>query len=116
MSRQITVNYFCDNAAAEHEPRTVEGDTYLIYSPKQSQVVEVDVCDPCVSGIPYAQMQEIADLYGRKQTDAEVDPSLVCPHTDCKRHTEPFKDEGGKHRHLTRAHGEEPRSKTRGKK
>lgn len=106
MSREIAVLYWCDNNAAKHPPRSTPGDTVLVYSRDRAEVVEIELCDPCLSTITDAQMQEIAKVFGREQTPLEVDPALACPVVGCKRSTKPFKDSAGRRRHLTRVHPE----------
>ena len=103
MSRIIAFHYYCDNGkAAKHLPRTVEGDTVLVYSPKQEQTVELDVCDECLSHLTYPEVTALADVLGREIVAPEFDPELVCPH-GCQ-NSMPFKNKAGKTRHMTRKH------------
>lgn len=106
MSKELVIRYWCDNKAAKHPPRTVEGDTLLVYSPEKEQVLEIEICDSCLSKISHVQMQELVNTYGREQTPDEVSLDLLCPVVGCKRSTEPFKDKAGRTRHLTRVHPE----------
>lgn len=104
--KEAVFHYWCDNRAAKHPPRTIEGDTLLVYSPSKEKVVEVDVCETCQQKLTFAVAQELADTYGRDQTPNGIDPALCCPLPDCKRSNQPFKDKAGRARHLTRAHPE----------
>lgn len=101
MSKVMRFDYYCDNRDA-HKMNTVEGDTVLVYSPKQEQVVEMEACDPCLS-LPHTEVRDLADRYGR-EIRPELDPALACPIAECPRSKKPFKDKGGRTRHLTRAH------------
>lgn len=105
MARVMWFRYFCDNwKDAGHEPQAVEGDTVLVYSPKQGQVVELDICDPCLAGLNLPGITALADTLGREIAEPEIDPGLVCPY-GCQ-NSEPFKNKGGLTRHLTRKHPE----------
>lgn len=106
MSRELVLKYWCDNKAADHPKRTVEGDTILVYDRTHGEVREIELCDDCLSTITDHQMQEVVSVYGREQTDGVDSMMLVCPVVGCKRSTVPFKDAAGRRRHLTRMHPE----------
>lgn len=103
MSRVMQWLYYCDNRP-QHKADKVDADTVLVYSPKQQQVVELEACDDCLS-LPHRVVTDLADEYGREIVP-ETDPTLLCPIGDCSRSKKPFKDKGGRTRHLTRAHPE----------
>lgn len=103
MSKVMRFDYLCDNRDA-HGRDKVEADTSLVYSFKQQQVVEVEVCDDCLANLTHPEVVDLADRYGREIPEPEVDATLVCPIADCPRHLKPFKDRGGRTRHLTRTH------------
>lgn len=103
MSKVLEFHYYCDNfKAAEHQPRTVEGDTVLVYSPKKGQVVELDLCGECLGLLTLPEIDVLADSLGREIADPEVDASLVCPY-GCQ-DGRPFKSKGGLNHHMTRKH------------
>jgi hypothetical protein len=104
--KELLIKYWCDNQAAKHPPRTVEGDTVLVYDIKKAEVREVDVCEPCLTGMTVPQMQDLVNTFGREQTSVETDPALCCPLPDCDRSNKPFKNPAGRARHLTRVHPE----------
>lgn len=99
----MTFTYFCDNGkVAKHLPMTVEGDTVLVYSPKQEKVVEMEICDPCLDVLRLPEISALADEMGREITEPDIDPLLVCPY-GCNG-SRPFKNPAGRTRHLTRKH------------
>lgn len=106
MSRVISFNYFCDNweQATKHQPNSVPAETVMVFSPKHGQVVELDVCDTCLSKLNHPQITDLADRYGREIEEPEYDPELICP-LGCN-HSKPFKSKSGKSRHMTVQHPE----------
>jgi hypothetical protein len=107
MSKEMVIHYWCDNAkVAGHLPRSTEGDTIMVYDRQHMKVVEIDICDPCLSDMTDSQMQALAITLGRDPVVPELDPELCCPLIECSRHLKPFKDKAGKARHMTRTHPE----------
>lgn len=103
MSRVLVFHYYCDNwESGRHKPNAVVGDTVLVYSPKQEQVVELEVCDDCLNDMNLPQITELADRLGREIEEPEYDPELVCPF-GCN-NSKPYGDKGGRTRHMTRKH------------
>lgn len=104
MSRVISFNYFCDNweSATKHQPNSVPAETVMVYSPKQQQVVEVDVCEACLDRLNHSQITDLADRMGREIEEPEYDPELVCPF-GCNG-SKPYKTKGGRSRHMTVQH------------
>lgn len=99
----IEFHYYCDNAkTAKHPPRAVEGDTVMVWSPEQGQVVELDLCDDCLEVLTLPQITALAETLGREIAEPEVDPELSCP-LGCN-DSRPFKNKGGRTRHMTRKH------------
>lgn len=104
MARELVIKYWCDNKSAKHPPRTVEGDTILVYSREKGEVVELEICDACLSKITDAEMQILATTFGRQQDPEEIDIDRLCPVMGCKKAGKPFADKAGKNRHMTRVH------------
>lgn len=104
--KEMVFHFWCDNPAAKHPKRSVEGDTLLVFSPAKQHVVEVDVCEVCQKKISLADAQTLADTFGREQTPDEINPALCCPISGCPRSIKPFKNVGGRTRHLTTRHPE----------
>lgn len=103
MAKMMYFVYWCDNAkAAGHKPQQVEGDTVMVWSPKQRQVVNLDICDDCLAGLTLPEINALADSLGREPDAPETDASLVCPY-GCQG-GKPFKDKAGLTRHKTRIH------------
>lgn len=104
MSRVIEFHYYCDNYKAAKHPQRTPGDTVMLWAPAKEAVVEVEVCEDCQSTLTIPEAAALADAFGRPPTPAEEDPDLVCP-LGCN-NSRPFKDKGGRTRHMTRMHPE----------
>lgn len=103
MAKMMQFVYFCDNGKdAGHPKMTVEGDTVLVWSPKQAQVVELDLCDECLEGLNLHGITALADALGREIPEPEIDTALICPF-GCN-DSKPFKSMGGRNLHMTRRH------------
>lgn len=105
MARVVEFHYYCDRKAAKHPPRSVEGETLLVWQRQKEELVEIDICEDCQIKLTDAEAQEIAVNFGRKPVTPEEDPELTCPF-GCN-HGMPFKNRSGRGRHMAAAHPQE---------